>query len=160
MYLLALIAFFSVQQVEVTAQNHAQKNGFQRILSGMKNENGIRPDQEEGLAELQKEYESKCIICDDIIVSEDACRNLTISCVDGPAKSSCKLREKSLDALCEECPEATLVFRVHKRCEWPIMRYHLMNACDIGSACKAGALCCLAGGVLFIVATSCAYALM
>lgn len=158
--LLMLIAFLSIQQIEVSAQKNNQKNGFQRILSQMKNENGIRPDQEEGLAELQKEYKNKCIICDDIIESEDACENLTISCIDGPTKPSCKLREKSLDALCEECPESTFVFRVHKRCQWPILRYHLMNACDIASACKAGAVCCLASGVLFVVATSCAYAFM
>lgn len=149
-----LIAFLCIQQIEVNAQKNNQKNGFQRILSQMKNENGIRPDQEEGLAALQEEYKNICIVCGNVTEQKDACQNLTISCIDKPIAHT----DNHSDILCEECPEATFVFRVHKRCEWPIMRYHLMNACDIGSACKAGALCCLAGGVLFVVITSCAYA--
>lgn len=151
------LAFLCIQSIQATSH----ENGFKHILSLVENENGLSSGQEDELARLQEKYKNICVVCNGAIALEEACKNLTISCVDQPRTFLCKLRGDSLDAPCDECPEVTFVFQVHKECEFSVGKYFcLKNTCNFDVACKAFGVCCFAGGLVFVITTSCIYALM
>ncbi len=156
-----IIAFLCIQQVEAAKHNQAQKNVFKRIISLVESPNGVSPIQEDTLKSLQEEYENICVVCGDAIGLKDACKKLTISCVDKIETLSCEPHDASLDLVCEECPESTFIFSVHKACEPCIGKYlYLRKICNMSPACKTASICCIVGSALFVIAASCAYVLM